>query len=57
MKVRRGQAMVFFALALPLVLLPVAAFSAEAGVLAARQAHLTEVVAQAALEVLEASAA
>lgn len=46
----KGQALVFFALVLPLVLLPVAAFSAEAGLLAARQAHLTEAVAQAALD-------
>ncbi|HEX6350157.1 MAG TPA: hypothetical protein VF160_12300 [Candidatus Dormibacteraeota bacterium] len=46
----KGQALVFFALVLPLVLLPVAAFSAEAGVLAARQAHLSEAVAQAALD-------
>jgi len=45
-----GQALVFFALVLPLVLLPVAAFGAEAGFLAARQAHLSEVAAQAALD-------
>jgi hypothetical protein len=45
-----GQALVFFALVLPLVLLPVAAFGAEAGFLAARQAHLSEATAQAALE-------
>ncbi len=46
----KGQALVFFALVLPLVLLPVAAFGAEAGFLAARQAHLSEVTAQAALD-------
>lgn len=46
----RGQAMVFFALVLPLVLLPVAAYATEATFLGARQAHLTEVVAQAALD-------
>jgi hypothetical protein len=46
----KGQALVFFALLLPLVLLPVAAFGAEAGFLAARQAHLSEVTAQAALD-------
>ena len=46
----KGQALVFFALVLPLVLLPVAAFAVEAGFLAARQAHLTEVTAQAALD-------
>jgi hypothetical protein len=46
----RGQALVFFALVLPLVLLPVAAFGAEASFLAARQAHLSEVTAQAALD-------
>ena len=42
--------MVFLALILPLVLLPVAAYGAEAGLLAARQAHLVEVSAQAALD-------
>jgi len=46
----RGQALVFFALVLPLVLLPVAAYATEAGFLAARQAHLSEVTAQAALD-------
>jgi hypothetical protein len=47
---QQGQALAFFALVLPLVLLPVAAFGAEAGFLAARQAHLAEVTAQAALD-------
>lgn len=49
-RTQRGQALVFFALALPLVLLPVAAYAVEAGFLAARQAHLTEVTAQAVLD-------
>jgi hypothetical protein len=47
---QQGQALAFFALVLPLVLLPVAAFGVEAGWLAARQAHLAEVTAQAALD-------
>ena len=47
---QHGQALAFFALVLPLVLLPVAAFGVEAGFLAARQAHLAEATAQAALD-------
>ena len=47
---QQGQALAFLALVLPLVLLPVAAFGAEAGLLSARQAHLVEVTAQAALD-------
>lgn len=47
---RRGQVLVFFALALPLLLLPIAAYAAEAPMLAARRAHLAEVASTAALE-------
>ena len=46
----RGQALAFFALALPLVLLPVAAYAAESSMLAARQARLAEVTMLAALD-------
>jgi hypothetical protein len=43
-----GQALVFFALVLPLVLLPVAAFGVGAAELGARQAQLAAAVRQAA---------
>ncbi len=44
----RGQALVFFALVLPVVLLPVAAFAAETSIVAQRQARLSEATALAA---------
>lgn len=44
----RGQALVFFALVLPAVLLPVAAFAAETSIVAQRQARLSEATALAA---------
>jgi hypothetical protein len=46
----RGQALVFFALALPLALLPLAAYAAETPMLAARQARLAEATSLAALD-------
>lgn len=45
-----GQALAFFALVLPLVLLPVVAYAAESSMLAARQARLAEVTALAAID-------
>jgi hypothetical protein len=46
----RGQALAFFALVLPLVLLPVVAYASESSMLAARQARLTEATMLAALD-------
>jgi hypothetical protein len=43
-----GQAMAFFAVAIPLVLLPVVAFAIETAVVTARQARLQEVAVQVA---------
>jgi hypothetical protein len=40
----------FFALALPVILLPIAAYAAESSMLAARQARLAEVASLAALD-------
>ena len=45
---RGGQALVSFAVILPLVLIPVAAYAIEATSLATRQAALAEIAAQAA---------
>lgn len=50
MSPRRGQAMVFFALILPLVLLPVAAYAIESTSLSARQARLAEVASLVAID-------
>lgn len=50
MSSRRGQAMVLFALLLPLALLPAAAYGAEVSLIAARQARLAEVAAVVALD-------
>lgn len=44
----RGQALVFFALVIPIVLIPVAAYAIDATVLETREAHLQEVTALAA---------
>lgn len=44
----RGQALVFFALVIPIVLIPVAAYAVDAAVVATGQAHLEEVAALAA---------
>jgi hypothetical protein len=44
----RGQALAFFALVLPLALLPVAAYAVESAHLAAEAARLLEVIQQAA---------
>jgi hypothetical protein len=45
---RSGQVLVFFALVLPIVLLPVAAYAVDAAVTAAGYARLVEVTARAA---------
>ena len=45
---RSGQVLVFFALVLPIVLLPVAAYAVDASVTAAGYARLVEVTARAA---------
>lgn len=45
-----GQALLYFALLLPLVLLPAAALGGEGALLAARQARLQEVTVLAALD-------
>jgi hypothetical protein len=47
-RLSRAQALAFFALALPLVLLPVAAYAVEAAHLASESARLQEVTQQAA---------
>ncbi len=44
----RGQVLAFFALALPVVLLPVAAYAVDATIVAAREAGLQAATAQAA---------
>jgi Flp pilus assembly protein TadG len=44
----RGQALVFFAIVLPAVLLPVAALAAETALVAERQARLSEATEEAA---------
>lgn len=44
----RGQALVFFALVIPIVLIPVAAYAIDAAVVATAEAHLQEVAALAA---------
>ena len=48
MTARSGQVLVFFALVLPLVLLPVAAYAVEAAVTASEYARLVEVTVRAA---------
>ena len=50
---RRGQALVSFAVILPLVLIPVAAYAIEATSLATRQAALAEVAAQVAEDAVQ----
>ena len=50
MKTRRGQALVLFALLLPLALLPAAASGTEVSLIAARQARLSEVAVIIALD-------
>ena len=45
---QRGQVLVFFALALPLVLLPIAAYAVDAAVAASSYSRLAEVTARAA---------
>lgn len=45
---RRGQSLIFFAIALPAILLPLAALAAEGSLVAARQARLSEATAAAA---------
>ena len=50
---QRAQILVFFALALPLVLLPIAAYAVDASVAAAAYARLVEVTAQAAEEAVQ----
>ena len=47
---KRGQALVFFALVIPMALIPVAAYAIDATVLETRAAHLQEVAALAAEE-------
>lgn len=44
----RGQVLVFFALALPLVLLPIAAYAVDAAVTASTYSRLVEITARAA---------
>ena len=48
MKAERGQVLAFFALALPVVLLPVAAYAVDASMVASREAGLQAATAQAA---------
>ena len=48
MRAQSGQVLVFFALALPLVLLPVAAYAVDAAVAASAYSRLVEVTARAA---------
>ena len=48
MTARSGQVLVFFALVLPLVLLPVAAYAVDAAVTASEYARLVEVTVRAA---------
>ena len=48
MTVQRGQVLVFFALALPLVLLPIAAYAVDAAVTASSFSRLVEVTSRAA---------
>ena len=48
MRRMRGQALVFFALVIPMVLVPVGAYAVDASALATRAAHLQEVAALAA---------
>ena len=48
MRLQSGQVLVFFALALPLVLLPIAAYAIDAAVTSAAYSHLLEVTAIAA---------
>lgn len=50
MRRQRGQVLVFFALALPLVLLPVAAYAVDASVTASDHSRLLEVTVRAAEE-------
>ena len=48
MRIQRGQVLVFFALALPLVLLPIAAYAVDAAVTASSFSRLVEVTSRAA---------
>ena len=48
MRVQRGQVLVFFALALPVVLLPIAAYAVDAAVTASSFSRLVEVTSRAA---------
>ena len=50
MNAQRGQVLVFFALALPLILLPVVAYAVDASVTAGVYSRLVEVTARAAEE-------
>jgi len=50
---RSGQVLVFFALVLPLVLLPVAAYAVDAAVTASEYARLVEVTVRAAEDAAE----
>ena len=50
MSAQRGQVLVFFAFALPLVLLPVAAYAVDASLTASSYSRLVEVTARAAEE-------
>jgi hypothetical protein len=53
MRRQRAQVLVFFALALPLVLLPIAAYAVDAAVTASAYSRLVEVSAQAAEQAVE----
>jgi hypothetical protein len=50
---RRGQVLVFFALALPLIVLPAAAYAVDASVTASAHSRLVEVTARAAEEAVQ----
>ena len=53
LSVQRAQVLVFFALALPLVLLPIAAYAVDASVTASAYSRLVEVSARAAEEAVQ----
>jgi hypothetical protein len=50
---QRAQVLVFFALALPLILLPIAAYAVDASITAAAYSRLVEVTATAAEEAVQ----
>jgi hypothetical protein len=50
---QRAQVLVFFAMALPLVLLPIAAYAVDAAVTVSADSRLVEVTAQAAEQAVE----